>query len=292
MTPVAPTYTEARDAPLALMFATDQADYDLAVAAFARDGMGFGAVSPDRDSTDLEGVVESFATELPAYSASGFDREGGLDADDVGFGAEFTVGYSGSLLEGPAQSLSNRQSYSGLSSDFGTFAGDNETVSFGDALNGQSVRFRLRVASDSNTADFGWVIDNVSFTNIVSPIFSEVIDGERELAASGNSLPKLTLSDTELTINEGEQGTLTVTVQDRNAGDTLSCTPAAVTASGGVEARASSSGFFIFSASQSFVFSSIYPLFLGRDYMATGILIVRAAFNRILCEMGTQPRQC
>lgn len=79
-TPVTPTYTEARDALLSVMLANDINDYNAAVEAFARRGMGFGAVSPDRFSTDNVGVVESYATQLATYSAGDLDvSQEGID---------------------------------------------------------------------------------------------------------------------------------------------------------------------------------------------------------------------
>ncbi|MBA6350516.1 MULTISPECIES: rhombosortase-dependent M36 family metallopeptidase [unclassified Colwellia] len=68
MTPVAPTYTEARDAVLAAAYANDPADYDLILAAFARRGMGLGAVSPARDSIDHTGVVESYDVKYSEFA--------------------------------------------------------------------------------------------------------------------------------------------------------------------------------------------------------------------------------
>lgn len=62
LTPNSPTYTEARDALLAVAKASDAADYALFVQAFAKRGMGAGAVSPDRYSGDHYGVKESFST--------------------------------------------------------------------------------------------------------------------------------------------------------------------------------------------------------------------------------------
>ncbi len=61
MTPVAPTYLEARDAVLAAAYANDPADGERLWRAFARRGAGVGAVAPDRYSTNHAGVVESFA---------------------------------------------------------------------------------------------------------------------------------------------------------------------------------------------------------------------------------------
>ncbi|WP_105254382.1 rhombosortase-dependent M36 family metallopeptidase [Pseudoalteromonas sp. T1lg75] len=77
MTPVAPLYTEARDALLATIAAEDMTDYRLVLAAFAKRGLGLGAQSPERYSTNLTGVVESYETELAAFAV----EEVKLDAD-------------------------------------------------------------------------------------------------------------------------------------------------------------------------------------------------------------------
>lgn len=60
LTPNAPTFVEARDAVLAAAMAGDPADYALLAQAFARRGMGTGAVAPPRDASDNVGVTESF----------------------------------------------------------------------------------------------------------------------------------------------------------------------------------------------------------------------------------------
>lgn len=60
MTPGDATYTEARDAVLAAVLATDQGDYAACSSGFARRGIGLKAVAPGRSSTDLTGVVEDY----------------------------------------------------------------------------------------------------------------------------------------------------------------------------------------------------------------------------------------
>lgn len=63
LTPVAPTMTEARDAVLAAVLASgSQEDFALFTAAFAKRGLGAGALIPDRFSSDMVGVVESRST--------------------------------------------------------------------------------------------------------------------------------------------------------------------------------------------------------------------------------------
>ncbi|MDO6445189.1 rhombosortase-dependent M36 family metallopeptidase [Colwellia sp. 1_MG-2023] len=109
MTPMAPTYTEARDAILAAAYANDVADYKLILAAFAKRGMGIGAISPDRSSVDNTGVVESFETDLSVFNVTShslnLDYEGMmtgycsldgiLDKGETGT-ASFTVRNTGS----------------------------------------------------------------------------------------------------------------------------------------------------------------------------------------------------
>lgn len=92
-TPREPTIIEARDALLAAAAASDPADYQRFVAAFAKRGAGLGAKAPDRYSTDLIGVVESSQTgnTLELVSATlddtaiGCDRDGVLDAGETGY---------------------------------------------------------------------------------------------------------------------------------------------------------------------------------------------------------------
>ncbi|NTX35063.1 hypothetical protein HUA78_11475 [Myxococcus sp. CA033] len=60
LTPVDPTFLEARDALLAAALARDSRDFELFSQAFARRGAGLRAVAPHRDSLDHAGVVESF----------------------------------------------------------------------------------------------------------------------------------------------------------------------------------------------------------------------------------------
>ncbi len=60
LTPVDPTFVNARDALLAAMQAQDAQDHDLCLAGFAKRGLGVGAVAPNNLSETNIGVVESF----------------------------------------------------------------------------------------------------------------------------------------------------------------------------------------------------------------------------------------
>jgi hypothetical protein len=85
MTPIAPTFTEARDAMLATAYANDVVDYVEFQQGFAKRGAGIGAVSPDRFATDNIPVVESFQTgpELVFQGALVDDGVASCDADGI-----------------------------------------------------------------------------------------------------------------------------------------------------------------------------------------------------------------
>jgi hypothetical protein len=82
VTPIDPTFVQARDALLAVMQAQDPQDQALCLAGFAKRGLGVGAVAPGTYSEDNSGVVESFrATSDPGvkevaveYYHQGFDH--------------------------------------------------------------------------------------------------------------------------------------------------------------------------------------------------------------------------
>jgi MYXO-CTERM domain-containing protein len=92
MTPPAPTYTDQRDAILAAAAAADKADLLVLAKAFARRGAGTGAKSPPQNSTDLVGVVESYAVKGDIRylsttlddSVKSCDRDGYLDGEEEG----------------------------------------------------------------------------------------------------------------------------------------------------------------------------------------------------------------
>jgi large repetitive protein len=83
VTPMFPTFTEARDALLAVAQAADMSDFIAFRIAFAKRGAGAAAVSPDRFSTDNAGVVEDFANgpDLAFVSATLDDSAGSCDSD-------------------------------------------------------------------------------------------------------------------------------------------------------------------------------------------------------------------
>ncbi|MBL8921530.1 MAG: M36 family metallopeptidase [Myxococcaceae bacterium] len=92
LTPLMPTFVEARDALLAAAVARDPQDFALFWAAFARRGLGMQAQAPDRDASDNRPAVESFVvgnavaiTDVTIDdSITSCDMDGTLDTDEVG----------------------------------------------------------------------------------------------------------------------------------------------------------------------------------------------------------------
>ncbi|TIC87553.1 hypothetical protein E8D34_10595 [Nocardioides sp. GY 10113] len=80
LTPAEPTFLEARDALLMAARAVDVTDYERFVEAFAGRGAGVGAVAPERSSSTLQGVVESYDGEAAPPTAS-VDLAGGTEGD-------------------------------------------------------------------------------------------------------------------------------------------------------------------------------------------------------------------
>ncbi len=104
LTPVDPTFVEARDAVLAAAYAGDDKDAALFWQAFARRGIGAGAEGPGKESISNAGVKESFDAGSSAIVTSAIlrddaitcDRDGILDEGEVGT-IELTVQNAGSM---------------------------------------------------------------------------------------------------------------------------------------------------------------------------------------------------
>ena len=101
-TPVDPTLLEARDAMIAVAFASDEGDFQSFWKAFAKRGAGVGATGPDKGSPDNGGAKESFVVGNDVQIVSAVlkddviscDRDGILDTDEVGQ-IELTIRNSG-----------------------------------------------------------------------------------------------------------------------------------------------------------------------------------------------------
>jgi hypothetical protein len=82
---ITPTFIEARDGILAAARATDQEDFELIAEAFAKRGIGAGAIGPDRDSLDNVGVTESYVPFAAQYVIEDFDIDFLYEAGTDGY---------------------------------------------------------------------------------------------------------------------------------------------------------------------------------------------------------------
>lgn len=129
-------------------------------------------------------------------------------------GGSFSIGYSGNVLAFPQ----NRRGFTGRNAT-STTAGEVETISFGDALNGQTVQLRFRLVSDSSVADFGWLFDNVNINNVATPVFTNLIAGN--VQDCDNAPPSVSPENSTVSALENKQVTLAVSATDRNPQDSL-----------------------------------------------------------------------
>lgn len=115
-TPVDPTLLEARDALIAVAYATDEGDFQAFWKAFAKRGAGVGATGPGKTSFDNKGTKESFVVgnEIEVVSAVltddaiTCDKDGILDTDEVG-SVELTIRNAGAgTLEKTRAKLSTK----------------------------------------------------------------------------------------------------------------------------------------------------------------------------------------
>ena len=98
-TPNNPTFTEARDGVLAAVAALHPEDLSDVWTGFARRGMGKGAVSPARFSSDFNGVVESFDIPDDLRSSSNRSESPGVIIFDLGNTLEFRDALRGGVIE-------------------------------------------------------------------------------------------------------------------------------------------------------------------------------------------------
>ncbi|MDP3859845.1 MAG: M36 family metallopeptidase [Stagnimonas sp.] len=208
MTPNAPTLLEARDGLLAAAYVTDAADFDLMATAFAKRGMGVGAVAPDRNDASNSGVVESYVAQ-----AGGFEV---VDASlDFGYfnGAEGFIDDDGELDPGETARLNITLRSTGtddltqpvvaqLSSDGDTSFGNGGSISFpasaaapiglGDEVSG-SITVKLNSASSraellTLTVDFPEVGDSADAVIEAAPL-------QLQLSVNYDIAPALRASD-------------------------------------------------------------------------------------------------
>ncbi|WP_133407807.1 rhombosortase-dependent M36 family metallopeptidase [Parashewanella tropica] len=133
--------------------------------------------------------------------------------DAASVGGKFKYGYVGSVEKQDSQPLSERPVYHGRFIQNGNFGGV-EVINFGEKLNGNEVKMRFRIATDGNTNDLGWWIDNIKVKNATTPIFNDIVAGNS--FACDNRLPNVSIVADKTSVTEGEKVTLTATAIDAN----------------------------------------------------------------------------
>ncbi|WP_350432486.1 rhombosortase-dependent M36 family metallopeptidase [Shewanella sp. H8] len=137
---------------------------------------------------------------------------GGDWADVTEMGGTFEGdGYSGEL----ENLLPGREAFTG----FSPWPGGMEAVNFGTALNGNEVRFRFRMVTDTNSNEFGWIVDNIKLSNIATPVFHEQVAGDT--FACDNRLPSVSIEANATEVEQGDTVSFSATAVDANATDTL-----------------------------------------------------------------------
>ncbi|RTR40718.1 GlyGly-CTERM sorting domain-containing protein [Shewanella canadensis] len=145
---------------------------------------------------------------------------GGDWVDVTAMGATFVGdGYTDTGLDNTEAAIAGRSTFSGFNYGW-------ETINFGEILNGNQVQFRFRVATDSAVVPdpvsgfaSGWYIDDITFTNTQTSMFSDVVAGDTY--ACDNRLPTITATASSTLVKEGDAVTLSAVAIDPNAGDTL-----------------------------------------------------------------------
>jgi hypothetical protein len=93
-------------------------------------------------------------------------------------GASASPGYSQTIFTDPTgapggNALAGRRAYAGKNAQWPAL--DPVTVSLGTAYQGKSILIRFRVGSDQGGIDYGWEVDDVSFTGLTNTPFNHLI---------------------------------------------------------------------------------------------------------------------
>lgn len=193
-TPGDPTFTEARDAMLAVAAAADAQDFVAFCNAFSRRGIGTGAVSPDRASTTNAGVVESFVCggDLVYVSASvddsvmNCDSDGILDKGEKGLLHVSVKNSGGTALSGTTASISS-------TNPMVVFPSGN-SINFPASAVGQTVNGTVQVVLNGSATGLQGMDFAISYTDpglyVPGPRLASYL-----IAGNANNLPASSASD-------------------------------------------------------------------------------------------------
>lgn len=199
--------------------------FDLGAQAMKISNNGFESDVSVETKTFQVGYAGDFEMSFWHFYGLEADYDGGVIeisingsswADVTAVGGVFDVGYDGEVTGGASQVLTDRPVFHGRNNaaDAGPWGG-MESINFGTALNGNEVKLRFRIGTDTNSNDLGWWIDNVTFTNIASTVYSDLVAGDT--FDCDNRVPYVkAVSDVEQTISEGDNVSLSIEASDPN----------------------------------------------------------------------------
>jgi uncharacterized protein (TIGR03382 family) len=167
VTPPFPTFVEARDALLQVAAASSPEDYDRFGKAFAKRGLGVGAVAPDRGDDTNSGLVESFdwlnnfriETVAVTDGPTNCDGDGILDSGEVGLVAVTVRNVGKETLTGMTGTAT--------SSTTGITFPDSGALTFPDIAPGTTGVATTKIALAGATTP-GAVTVNVAGQNVVT----------------------------------------------------------------------------------------------------------------------------
>jgi hypothetical protein len=149
-------------------------------------------VAPSGDFTFTFSHSHSFSYYAPtatAYDGGMIEitNSGGAIWDDIG--AFASPGYGGTLYQGRGNPLTGRPAYVGRNASYP--ASDLVTVNLGTAYADQTVQIRFRIGCDFGYLDYGWLIDDIAFSNITNQPFQSIVADASVCAqtAVGDDLP-------------------------------------------------------------------------------------------------------
>jgi len=240
MMPMAPTFTEGRDALLAAAYANDQEDYKLILGAFARRGMGLGAVSPSRFSTDHAGVVESYKTDLDTFTVTEHKLNTNYDGLTSGYcsndnildkGETGTVSFT--IKNGGNAALSGLSGTVVVESDHDVTFANGGVITLGDvamfaSATSAPIEFTLNEANTGDELILKFVPDLVDGVEAAEYLISTTVNVDfvpRELVGTTQYDDLNTLSRlhdfTEVVIDGGEMANSTWMLDQWDADDGL-----------------------------------------------------------------------
>ncbi|MFZ5445200.1 MAG: myxosortase-dependent M36 family metallopeptidase [Myxococcota bacterium] len=142
-----------------------------------------------------------------------------LTTDDgqtwVDLGANVTPAYSHTLASGSDNPLAGRSAWGNTSAGYPAFV--TTSVNLGTTYAGQTVRVRLRVATDLNGSANGWDVDHFVFTGITNTPFPSVVADRGQCA----NRPPVANAGADQTVDERTQVTLSSAGSTDADGDML-----------------------------------------------------------------------